>query len=406
MRVSSHSIVFTLLVAAIAALPSFGVDMSLPALGAIAASLGVSVDKAGLTISLFMLGYAVAPPLFGAISDQIGRRPIILGAIVLFSAGSLSAAAAPTLATLLLSRFTEGMGAGVAATLAFVTINDLYAGAAGRAKISHLATVMLLVPMLAPAAGTAALAVGDWRDEYALLAAMGLILAAAAWLALGESRDIRNARTFNATALLRGYAVALRHPVCLGYMLMNAGGFGALFAYISGSPLLLIDALGLSRVQYSMAYAVTFMGIMASVLLNARLSLRGVSPAYPLLAGLALSFGAAIVFLLVVLCGVTWPPGLVAILFIGAAGFGLIAPNAVHGALQPLPQHAGAVSAMATFVQVLTQSASSAAVVAFDNMAPGLSMAVTMTVCSAVAMLAYATVARSVTTHTASHSAP
>jgi DHA1 family bicyclomycin/chloramphenicol resistance-like MFS transporter len=250
------------------------------------------------------------------------------------------------------------------------------------------------------------LAIGDWRSGYALLAVIGLILVAATWLALGESRDTRDAETFSAAALLRGYAVALHHPVCLGYILVNAGAFGALFAYISGSPLLLIDALHLSRIQYSVVYAATFIGIMASVLLNARLSLRGVPPAYPLGAGIALAFGAAIAFLLAILAGIAWTPGLIAILVIGTAGFGLIAPNALHGALEPLPQHAGAVSAMATLVQILTQSAASALVVAFSKVTPGLSMAATMVVCSAAALLAYATLARSAPTTIPSHAAP
>jgi DHA1 family bicyclomycin/chloramphenicol resistance-like MFS transporter len=379
---------------ALAALPSFGIDMSLPALNAMGASLGVSAGNAGLTISLFMLGYAVAPPFCGPVSDRIGRRPIVLGAVALFAMASFGCAASHSLAALLTWRAAQGMGAGVATTLTFAIVNDLFDGAAGRAKLSDLAILMLFVPMLAPAAGTAVLAVGDWRDVYWLLAGGGLILLCAVWLALGESARSHHPGRLSPAVMPHGYVQALRQPACLGYILVNAASFGALFAYISGSSLLLIDALGLSRAEYSLAYAATFIGIMASVLLNGRLSLWGVAPAYPLGTGIALTFGSAALFLTAILTGCTWVPGLIAILVAGTMGFGLIAPNAMHAAMQPLPAHAGAVSAMAAFVQVLAQSASSAAVVSFNDRKPGLSMAAAMVLWSAVALIAYARLAR------------
>jgi DHA1 family bicyclomycin/chloramphenicol resistance-like MFS transporter len=392
-RVSPHSTAFALILGALAALPSFGIDMSLPALSAIGSSLGVSAGNAGLTISAFMLGYAVAPPFCGPVSDRIGRRPIILGAVALFAVASFGCAASHSLATLLIWRAAQGMGAGVGTTLTFAIVNDLFDGAAGRAKLSNLAILMLFVPMLAPGAGTAVLAVGDWRGIYWLLSGGGLVLLCAVWFGLGES--VRLPRPgLSPAIMLHGYSRALSHPACLGYILINAAGFGALFAYISGSSLLLIDALGLSRGEYSLAYAATFAGIMASVLLNGRLSTWGVAPAYPLSTGIALAFGSAALFLAAILAGWTSVPALIAILVVGTMGFGLIAPNAMHAAMQPLPDHAGAVSAMAAFVQVLAQSASSAAVVSFNDRQPGLSMAAAMIFWSAVALIAYVRLAR------------
>jgi MFS transporter, DHA1 family, multidrug resistance protein len=394
LRLSPHSFGFALMLGALAALPSFGIDMSLPALGAIGSSLGVSADSAGWTISLFMLGYAVGPPFCGPVSDRIGRRPVTLAAVALFAIASFGCAASHSLPVLLLWRFAQGMGAGVGTTLTLAIINDLFDGAAGRTKLSHLASLMLFVPMLAPAAGTAVLAVGNWRSIYWLLAGGSVVLLCIVWLSLGESAKMDHRERLGPATMLRGYSRALSHPVCFGYILVNAAGFGALFAYISGSSLLLIDALDLSRAEYSLAYAATFIGIMASVLLNGRLSTWGVAPAYPLSTGIALALGSAALFLVAILSGWTWVPALIAILVVGTMGFGLIAPNAMHAAMQPLPNHAGAVSAMAGFVQVLAQSASSAVVVSFNDREPGLSMAAVMTFWSAVALVAYVRLAR------------
>lgn len=337
MRVSPNSTAFALVLGALAALPSFGIDMSLPALGAIGASLGASADRAGLTISLFMVGYAVAPPFCGPVSDRIGRKPITLAAVALFAAASFGCAVSHSLPVLLAWRVVQGMGAGVGATLTIAIVNDLFEGAAGRAKLSQLASLMVFVPMVAPAAGTAILTVGTWRSLYALLAAIGVVLLGTVWLFLGESAKTDNAERFGLAMMVRGYARALTHPVCLGYILLNAAGFGALFAYISGSSLFFIDALGLSRGQYSLVYAATFIGIMASVLLNGQLSTRGVAPAYPLGAGIGLALCSAAGFLVALLGGWTWVPALTAILVLGTMGFGLIVANAMHAAMQPLP---------------------------------------------------------------------
>jgi MFS transporter, DHA1 family, multidrug resistance protein len=325
--VSPHSTAFALMLSAIAALPSFGIDMSLPALGIIGSSLGVSADSAGWTITLFMLGYGVAPPICGPVSDRLGRKPVILGAVGLFTVASLGAAVSSSLAELLAWRIAQGMGGGVAATLTLAVINDLFDGAVGRAKVSHLASIMLFVPMLAPTGGTIVLAVGGWRGIYGLLFVFGGLLFSAIWLAFGESARPELSERFRPMTMLRGYGHALSHPACLGYILVNAAGFAAIFAYISGSSLFLIGALGLSRTAYSVVYAGTFVGIMASVMLNGRLSLLGVAPAYPLRVGIGLALGSATLLLMALVAGWMWAPGLIAILILSAAGFGLIAPT-------------------------------------------------------------------------------
>jgi DHA1 family bicyclomycin/chloramphenicol resistance-like MFS transporter len=391
---SPHSISFALLIGALAALPSFGIDMSLPALDAMAASLGVSADGAGLTISLFMLGYAVAPPFCGPVSDRIGRKPIMLGALTLFAVASLGCTVSHSLPELLAWRVMQGMGAGVGTTITFAIIQDLFDGPDGRAKFSDLASLMVLVPMVAPAAGTALLAFHGWRAIYGLLTIIGFALLGIVWLCFEESARLDNAESVSAAAIVRGYVLVLRYPVCLGYILVNAAAFGALFAYISGSSLFFIDALSLTRGQYSLIYAATFIGIMASVLANGRLSRWDVAPAYPLGTGIALTLASAVMFVVAVLMGWSWVPGLVGILVLGTMGFGLIAPNAMHAALRPLPSQAGAVSAMAGFIQVITQSVSSAVVVGFSGGDPGMSMAVTMIVCSIATVLAYGGIAR------------
>jgi DHA1 family bicyclomycin/chloramphenicol resistance-like MFS transporter len=394
MRISPHSIGFTLMLSAIAALPAFGIDMSLPALGSIGASLGVDAGEAGLTMSLFMLGFAVGPFFGGPVSDRIGRRPVLLLAVAIFAAASLGCAVSRSLPALLTWRVAEGIGAGLGMTTGFAIIRDLFEGEAGRTKLSYVASLMLFIPMVAPAAGTLMLTIGNWRGIYGLLCAVGICLAAVIGLCFEESAKLGQARSFSPAAMLREYAVALTNRACAGYILVNAAGFGALFAYVSGSSLFFIEALGLSRSQYSLIFAATSVGIMLGALVNARLSKRGIGIGYPLGAGLALAGAAAATLMVAILLGWAWVPGLAAILVIATLAFGLIAPNAMHAAMQPLPTHAGAVSAIAGSAQVLVGSISSALVVLFSGQHPGFAMAASMVFWSAMALLAYVAVAR------------
>ncbi|HEX4170992.1 MAG TPA: MFS transporter, partial [Acetobacteraceae bacterium] len=361
MRPFRRAAASTLLLSALAALPSFGIDMSLPALDATGRSLGVGADRAGLTISLFMLGYALAPPVCGPLSDQVGRKPIALGAVAVFALASLGCATSHGLPGLLAWRLAEGMGAGVTTTLTMAINNDLHHGPEAELNMARIASVMLFVPMLAPAAGSAMLLLSGWRGIFLLLAGLGLVLGCVVSVGFAESLRPGEQSASPAT-LLHGYACAMRHRACLGNSLVNAAGFGMMFAYISGSPLLLINWLWLSHAAYSVAYAASFLGIIAGVQLNVRLSGRGVGSDVRLPAGIALAIAAAAAFLVAILAGWHWAPGLTALLTLAMVGFGLIVPNAIAAAIQPLPDHAGAASAMSGFIQVLVQSAVSAVV--------------------------------------------
>lgn len=318
MRASLQAAASTLLLSALAALPAFGVDMNLSALDATARSLGVSAHDIGLTISLFIFACAAARSLSG----------------------------------LLAWRPDEGMGAGVATSLAIAINNDLFAGPAAEVRIARLASAMLLVPMLAPAVGSAVLALAGWRGIFVLRTGLGGLRACIVWCGFAESLQ-PGRRAAGPAALLRGYASAIRNPACLGHSLVNAAGFGMMFAWLSGSPLLLVECLGPSHAEYGLAYAASFAGVIAGVQRNLPLGMRGVASDARLQAGIMLSVTAAAALLVAILAGWRWAPGLIALLMRDMAGFGLIAPDAIAAAIRSLPDHAGAASAMAGFIQVL-----------------------------------------------------
>src|SRR3982075_1117230 len=364
MRISPASMAFTLLLGFLVALPSFGIDMSLPALTATGAALRVAPAQAGLMMSLFMLGLAIAPLFYGPASDRYGRKPVVVFACMLFTIAGIGCALARSLPTLLIWRVVQGAGAGASMTIALATIRDLFEGQAARTRLSYVAIATMIVPMIAPTAGAALLALGGWRVIHAVLAGVGLLLLLAMVIGFAESARIDPANRLVPSAIARDYLCVLTHPLCLGYILVNAGAFGALFAYVSGSSLFLINVVGLRPDQYGLVFAATSLGIMGGAFLNSRLSAWGGLPFYPLIAGLVLAAASTTALLAMTLADWMPLPLVIPLLVLGSLAFGLIAPNAMQGAMQPLPQIAGAAGAATGCIQMTIGAVASGLVAA------------------------------------------
>ncbi len=200
------------------ALPSFGIDMSLPALTATGAALGVAPAEVGMTMSLFMLGFAVAPLVYGPASDRYGRKPVVVFACSLFVIAGIGCALARSLPALLTWRVVQGAGAGASMTIALAIIRDLFEGQIARTKISYVAIATMIVPMIAPTAGAALLALGGWRVIYAVLVGVGLFLLLAMSLGFAESARIDPANRLVPSVIARNYLRVLMDPICLGYI--------------------------------------------------------------------------------------------------------------------------------------------------------------------------------------------
>jgi DHA1 family bicyclomycin/chloramphenicol resistance-like MFS transporter len=146
--------------------------------------------------------------------------------------------------------------------------------------------------------------------------------------------------------------------------------------------------------QYGLVFAATSLGIMAGALLNGRLSAWGVAPDYPLMTGLLLAAGAAMSLLTMTLAG--WMPLslVISLLVVANFAFGLIAPNAMQAAMQPLPQIAGAAGAATGSIQMMTGAIVSGLVATLYDERSALSMTALMAACSLVALISYLLLAR------------
>lgn len=390
-----HSLIFVVFLAALAGLPPLSIDMALPALHGIAATLTTSLGRAGLTLSLFMAGFAITPLIYGPVSDRLGRRPVLLFGLGLFTIGSIACALSPSIFILLVARFAEGAGAGAGISMAFAVVRDSFAGEESRTKLSYVQLVMSLAPLLAPSIGALLLGVANWRLIYGMLGVLGAVLLAIIFWGFTESHpnSVRTGSLFG--QMRRGYQILFESRAGMGFALVYALSFGVQFSFIAGSPLVFMGHFGVSARIYGLIFACTSCGIMAGAFLNTRLSKHGISGRVPLLAGFFIYLATSIAMLTLDATSAATALTLTSMLVLSAFAFGMIGPNASHGALQALPEIGGIAGAILTSLQ-MTVAVVTSAMVAAGYAAFGLhAMLVPMLGFSIFTILAYVLLARS-----------
>lgn len=385
---------FTLLLGALVTLASFATDMGLPVLAATAASLGVPPATAALTMSVFMAGFAVGPLVMAPISDRHGRRTFLIGGCAAFALFGALGAFARTLPLLLLWRLIMGAGAGTVQVLVVATVRDHFTGANARVRQSYVNLAAGMAPIIAPTLGVYIAALGGWRAIYGALAGAGALLALLVVVFLRDRHDRVVADSLTLLGTARSYLRVVRHPVSLGYALVVGLCFGCLFAYVSGSSLVLIGIMGISAQLYGVLFAATSLGLVTGSLLNARLNRRGVSHRKLIIVGLCTIVLVALALLTLSMTHVLTAWVLVSLIVVSHVGHAVVRANSAQGALEPMPEIAGVASAVLTGLQmVIGASASAIAAALFDGRTAS-AMTGTMSVCALGALASYTLIVR------------
>ena len=358
MSIRPASFTFTVLLAGMAALASLAIDMSLPALPILEREFHASAGQAGLTLSLFMAGFASAQLVLGPLSDRIGRRPVLLGAVGLFGVSALLCAVAPSMRLLNAARFLQGTGAAAGMAMSLAIVRDLFIGVTARVKLSYVAMVVGIAPIIGPSLGSLLLQVASWRAIFGLHAVAGFGLVAAVAFGLRETRPVGRKRP----GVVASYIRMLTTRRAVAYAVANAFRYGLLFACTAGS--------------------ITF-----GSWLNGLLSSRRVPGAWLLGSGLVLSLSTC-----VALSGLSvWGPltllSVMPLLMINMLCRGLVGPHATLGALEPMPEVAGLAAAVTGFLQMIGGALASAAVAGLYPALGSLAMSGVMSVCAVGALL-------------------
>lgn len=386
------SAAYVVLLGTLAALPPLGIDMGLPALPGLQASLAVSPARATQTLSVFLLGFAIGPVLLGPLSDRYGRKPLLLFGLGVFTATAVGCALASSIQTLLAFRLVQGVGAGAAAALPVAIVRDAFAGDLGRTRQSQVTLVNAVAPLVAPLIGAAVLRLGDWRTVYVVLTVVGGFLLATALLGYEETappppRDTESAGVF--TALARAYrAILADRQYVVGTVILGLS-FGGMFAYISSSSLVFIGLYGVSATAYSLLFAVTAAGTIGGAALNGALVGRGLAAPTLLRAGLGLSAAAALGLTLLAGTAFATLPAVAALLVVSNFSAGVVMPNATHEALVHQGHVAGSAAALQRAGQMLFGAVAGACCGWLYDGRSAAAMAYVMLGCAVLALVAF-----------------
>jgi DHA1 family bicyclomycin/chloramphenicol resistance-like MFS transporter len=341
---------FIALCAALMALNSLAIDIMLPALQQIGASLGVENENhRQYVIAAYILGFGGGQLFFGPISDRFGRRaPLVVG-LVIYVAAASAAAIAPTFAMLILCRVVQGIGAAATRVIAVSIVRDTFEGRRMAEVMSLIFMVFMAIPVVAPGIGQFIMLFASWHWIFITMAAGALIVSAWSVLRLPETLRPEHRRPLTASSVLGGFRIVLTNRVALCYAFASTFAFGAMFGFINSAQQIYVDVFKVGEM-----FPVIFAGI-AGVLsfssyLNSRLvgriGMRRLSQS-ALLLFLAISLAWLVVsiqmkmplWLFITFFACTMVP------------FGALGANFNALAMEPLGQLAGTASSILGFMQ-------------------------------------------------------
>ena len=352
--IGSTSWVITL--AATTAITALSTDMSLPAQPELARAFGVSSEAAQLTLSLFLIGFAITQIFVGYLSDVLGRRPMLIGGLAVYVATSLGCALSPSFGVLVACRVLQGMGAASGPVLARAMVRDTQQPDDVARLLSIMLATLQIAPMIAPAIGGALLGALGWRAIFATLAVCGIALLAKAHGGLPETLPVERRTPLSPGGLVRNLYRFFTTPGTRLPMLIGCASFAGQFSYIAASPFVLMTGYGVSRAAYSGYFAATALAVMVGSLFTARRLRGGRTPAQMLVLGTGLLLAGGVLVLIGTRIEGLGIAGFLVPMLIYFFGVGVTSPCAAALALTPVREIAGTASA-AIGVSVMTAGA-------------------------------------------------
>jgi DHA1 family bicyclomycin/chloramphenicol resistance-like MFS transporter len=378
----------TLLVAA----GAISTDLYLPSLPAIGRAFEADTAQVQLTLSVFLAGFAVSQIAYGPLSDRFGRRPILLGGLVIYLLATLACLLAPSIDWLIGARFMQATGACAGVVLGRAVVRDVHGREQAARMLSYMGMAMALAPALGPILGGLLQVWFGWRANFAVLVGFGAACLLGVTIMLPETNRWRDSEATKPWRIFANYRRLATDRAYLGYVLVCAFTYAGIFAFISGSSFVLIVGLGLSPDLYGLCFAAVVLGYMVGTFISGRLTLR-IGLERLILAGAVVGALAGALSLALSLAGIfgVWP--IIGPVFLFLIGAGLVLPNAMAGAIGPFPTMAGAASALLGFIQMSLAALVGIAVGHFTD-GTALAMTTALAAVGLAALLSYLVLVR------------
>lgn len=337
-----------ILLAMLTAVAPFAVDMYLPAMQAMASDLSTPIHYVEISISTFLLGFALGQLIGGPASDRFGRKPTIALGLILFSITSLLLTQTQSINELLLLRALQAIGGGMATVNSSAMIRDLFSGNEMAKVLSMVAMVMMSAPLIAPMLGALIVKFYDWQTIFFCLSIYSILVMLLLLWHLPETnprakRDEKKRAQGN-TKLWQSYKRVLTHRQAMGYIMAISFAFCGMFVFITSSAFTYLEYFSVTVQQFPFLFGANVVVMMLMNRINvwalnhySSTSILTVGLLIQLACGTALiiaSYNQPNLYLIVALN----------MLFVGSLG--LIAANATAGTLNFFPDISGTATAV------------------------------------------------------------
>ena len=344
-----------LLLAALATLGPFSVDTYMPSFPAIAESLRATPMQMQQTLSVYLLAFSLMMLLHGTLSDSFGRRPVILGSLLVFLFASIGCAVSFDIATLLFFRALQGISAGGGMIVGRAVIRDRFQGHQAQRIMSHVTMMFGIAPAIAPIIGGWLHVLFGWHSVFLFMAILALLLFVLCSRYLSESLPRAVRQPFNVAVLSATYRRVLGNRSFLLLSFAVGFNFSAFFLYIASAPAFVLKLLQLQETEFAWLFVAGIAGIMLGAFLSGRLAGR-MTQVRTVRAGYALMASAAAVNILYNFTAPLSVPWAVLPITLYTIGMSLAMPSISIVVMDLFPSTRGMAASLQGFVSTFMNS--------------------------------------------------
>lgn len=263
---------FAILLALLGMLGPFSIDTYIPAFSDMGRSLDASPVQLQQTLSAYLFAFAFMSLFHGALSDSVGRRPVVLWGVALFTLASVGCALSQTIGQLIFFRALQGLSTGAGIVVSRAIVRDMYPPAQAQKVMSQVTIFFGVAPAIAPMVGGWLLVQISWHAIFWFLAGIGVLLWLANYRLLPETLHMEQRQPFHPRHLLAGYWQLGSDPRFLLLALASGIPFNGMFLYVLSAPVFLGEHLGLTPQHFFWFFILTIGGIMGGAAVSGRLA--------------------------------------------------------------------------------------------------------------------------------------
>ncbi|AJZ90297.1 Bcr/CflA family multidrug efflux MFS transporter [Cedecea neteri] len=344
-RKQNSSVGIIVILGLLAMLMPLSIDMYLPALPMIAQGFNVPAGSAQMTLSTYILGFAIGQIFYGPMADSLGRKPVVLGGTLVFALAAIACALSQTIDQLIWMRFLHGLAAAAASVVINALMRDIYPKEEFSRMMSFVMLITTIAPLVAPMIGGAVLVWYSWHTIFWILAAAALLASAMIFFFIHETLAPEMRQKFNLRTTAGNFATLFRHKRVLSYMLASGFSFAGMFSFLSAGPFVYIELNHVSPQHFGYYFALNVVFLFFMTMINSRF-VRRVGAINMFRAGLYIQFAMAV--WLVVSSQLDfgfWAMVLGVAVFISCVS--LVSSNAMAVILDEFPHMAGTASSLA-----------------------------------------------------------